>query len=96
MIYRENISLSPQSFAPFMPHGEVVYHCSTWAASGRRMEVGEPQAISRQFVDVGCAYLSAKTAQVGESQVICHNDEKVGSFRRGLSVSHVYKQKVQD
>jgi hypothetical protein len=46
------------------------------------MEVSEAQSVVGQFVKIWCSDLAAKAAQVAESQVIGHNDKKVGPFGR--------------
>lgn len=41
------------------------------------MEVSEPQAVLREFVDVWCSDLASIAAYIREAQVIGENDEKI-------------------
>ena len=43
--------------------------------------------MSRECVDVGCAYLAAKAAYIGEAQVIGDNDKEVGTLVGRLRLS---------
>lgn len=51
------------------------------------MEVREPHALLRDFVNVGRANLAAEAANVGEAQVIGDDDEKVGAFTHVCGVA---------
>lgn len=55
--------------------------------SSSGMEVREPHALLGYFVDVGRANLAAEAANVGESQIIGDNDEKVGALTHVCGVA---------
>lgn len=63
-----------------LPADEGNLHGTTWRTSRRSVEVSEPQPITGQLVEIRRPNLTAKTPQVAEPQVICYDDEEVGSL----------------
>ena len=53
-------------------------HCAGWRAGRRSIKIRQPHAFCDNTIDVGRSDFAAKRAEIGEAQIIRHDQKNVG------------------